>query len=450
MPARSMFAALLFITSGAAGVAACSGTSTKACDPTTCATGCCTLEGKCENGATVAACGKNAGTCSVCAGVQRCIDGACLIQGVGGGSGAGGGSAGGSATSGGGSAGGGASGGGSGGGGANPLEGNFVVVRVGPAPGGGALSNASAQVALEVRSIATGDLQRTIPLPSLAGTPTPFTLSGSATSEGVLNRTENGHFALAGYAAEPGVLSVSSSTTVGRVVARVSLDGGVDTSTRITDAYPGNNIRAAASIDGTGYWLAGAANTSAGVRYVAHGSTGATTNVFSEQENIRSVHLFGGQLFASTQLGAAPSETVSRVFAIGLGAPMSPTVATTALPGVSISNPNTFVLLDLDLGIEGFDTLYVSDTNNAVGVRKYLSNGATWVERPSLQVPLDTACLNVIARPTTPPLVLCAASNGVVYRWRDTGPLPDGGLPERAIVVAAPANTVFRGLAFER
>ena len=185
------------------------------------------------------------------------------------------------------------------------------------------------------------------------------------------------------------------------------------------------------------------------VRYVAHGSTGATSDVYGEQQNIRSAHLFGGQLFASTQLGAAPSETVSRVFAIGLGAPKSSTIATTALPGVSVSNPNTFVLLDMDLGVEGYDTLYVSDTNNAVGVRKYLSNGAVWVERASLGVPLDTACLNVIARAQTPPLVLCAASNGVVYRWRDT-PLADGGSPERSIVVAAPANTVFRGLAFER
>ncbi len=322
----------------------------------------------------------------------------------------------------------------------------FVVVRVGPAADGGTLSGASAPVQLEWRDLSTGAVLRTIALPSVdSSSQRAFVLSGTATSEGLLT-SSSGYWTLAGYASTPGISGISSAAGISRVVARVGEDGGVDTSTAVTDAYPGNNVRAAATSDGTRFWLAGTAATNAGVRSAAFGSMTTSTEVFSGVTNIRAVKVNDGQLYASTASDAGAG--VPRVFAVGQGLPTALTTMSTPLPGVSLVSAGDFALMDRD-ATPGIDTLYVVDTNG-VGVRRYTLTGGVWSQTSYLLTPGSIACVGVTARAATtgPATVLCSGTNGAIYRWEDEGTPPDGGLPASSAVITAPAGTAFRGLGF--
>jgi hypothetical protein len=119
----------------------CSPTS-KTCDATSCATGCCDASGVCQAGTTAAVCGAKGGSCSACNASQFCSLGSCQATGNGGGSSAGGapGSGGGSASSGGGNA----SGGGIAAGGGSGAAGG-VASGGGNAAGGGMASDGGVQ-----------------------------------------------------------------------------------------------------------------------------------------------------------------------------------------------------------------------------------------------------------------------------------------------------------------
>ncbi len=78
--------------------------------------------------------------------------------------------------------------------------------------------------------------------------------SGSATSEGLITRSADGHrIVLTGYDAALGTAGIAStaSATVNRVVGLVDGSGNVDTTTAVGDVLSGNNIRSAATVDGT-------------------------------------------------------------------------------------------------------------------------------------------------------------------------------------------------------
>src|SRR5262249_4348052 len=115
---------------------------------------------------------------------------------------------------------------------------DVVVVRVGAAGDMTTLSGTSASVFLE-RRMSDGSLgaggTNPIALPTAASAANqPFTLSGSATSEGAIAVSADGlYVTLAGYGTGTGTATVSttSSSTVNRVVARVDGAGDIDTST---------------------------------------------------------------------------------------------------------------------------------------------------------------------------------------------------------------------------
>ncbi len=101
---------------------------------------------------------------------------------------------------------------------------SVFVVRVGA--GAAALTVGSTAVFLDELKTSDGSLLRTIPLPVAAsGQNQPFSMTGTAVSEGALSTSSDGQYlVLAGYAAAPGAvaaLSTSTSAAVSRVVARV-------------------------------------------------------------------------------------------------------------------------------------------------------------------------------------------------------------------------------------
>lgn len=381
--------------------------------------------------------------------------------GTGGGGGAGG--SGGTAGGGGGSAG---SGGGTGAtGGSSPtLRGTLVVSRIGPAADGGPLSNAAASVALEVRPLPTGLVTQSYLLPTAAGGGNQaFTNSGTATSDGILQRSVDGRFfLLAGYSARPGTAAVVADPSP-RVIARVTVDGGVaDTSTTL-EAYTSNNMRAVASVDGTAYWTAGTGPTDAGiagVRYVTHGATDASVELFAALPNTRGVGIFGGQLYASTGTAipgaAAAAGVTTQLFSVGVGLPTAPTTAQ-GLPGMPDAGAllSNFALFDRVASEPGVDLAYVADQTQGVGIRKFVRMAGQWQEQVrfnrglALDGGTDGGCLHLAAAEMGSDVVLACSTNDPapnrVVGWVDLGGQALSS-PQGVTVCEAANGTVFRGV----
>jgi hypothetical protein len=322
------------------------------------------------------------------------------------------------------------------------------VVRVGT--GTGALSSAATAVFVEERAL-DGTLLGTIALPTAAaGNNLPFALSGSASSEGGMTLSADGHsLALAGYAAAPGTAGVASTTAaaVSRSAAVIDAAGNVDTSTTFgASAFSGNNVRGAVSADGSGVWAGGAGSANGGLWFAPLGGrTGV--QVVSSPNNFRWPEIAGGQLYASGSNGSFVN--VSRV---GTGLPTVGAQSIAPLPGMPTSgsaSPFAFVLLDRD-GVPGPETLYVADDRNAPtgGVQKWTLNGATWTLATTFNVtstPIGFRGLAGFVTGSTVTLVASSADNNnnrlVVF-------VDDGSATVTGTVIAtAASNTAFRGVA---
>jgi len=293
-----------------------------------------------------------------------------------------------------------------------------------------------------------GAFKGTVALPTAAaGANQPLTNSGSASSEGSLSLSGDGRFlVLAGYAAIPGTSGIAGTTTaaVRRVIGRIDAFGAIDTSSLLTTAFSGNNVRSAASADGTGFWAAGAGGGSGGIWFIPLGASGGL-QVVSSPNNFRCAEVIGGQLYASAANGSAFD-----VFAVGSGLP---TVGGTTVVGLTgntstAASPFAYQLFDLDPNVPGPDTLYVADDRAAAsggGVQKWALAGgkATLV-----------ATLNLPAAPIGFRGLTGFVANGQVTLVGTTADananrlvvIVDNGAPG-AVVAAAPTNTAFRGVA---
>ncbi|MEK7948955.1 SdiA-regulated domain-containing protein [Luteolibacter soli] len=259
--------------------------------------------------------------------------------------------------------------------------GNVVIYRAGT--GTGSLVNTGNPVFLDEYTPA-GALVQSIPMPTaVSGSDKRLVVSGTASSEGMITRSADGRYLLAtGYDAPiptTGVASTPAATT-NRVVARVDGSGIVSTSTALTDAPTGNNIRGAASNDGTSVWVSGGSN---GVRYAPTLATTTSTDLSSASlANSRVLSIFGGQLYASASSG---TNTFKGVSTVGTGLPTSTGQTVTRLPGLTDTlcpSSYAFFLADLDAGVSGVDTLYIADDTTTGGgrggVQKYSLVSGTW------------------------------------------------------------------------
>ena len=204
----------------------------------------------------------------------------------------------------------------------------FTVLRVGD--GEAAWTNAATAAFLQTLWVSDGSpVFPEVALPTAAsGANAACTFSGTATSEGQISRSDDGHYVVAAcYDAAPATSSVASSasSTVNRVVARMSAAGAVDTSTRLNAAFSGNNVRGAASVDGTSFYVSGNSASSGGVWWIPLGTTGGS-QILTTPSNTRSVHVQGGQLYVDS--GAS---NVNVVHSVGSGTPTTIGQVATAL-----------------------------------------------------------------------------------------------------------------------
>ncbi|WP_375436952.1 T9SS type A sorting domain-containing protein [uncultured Hymenobacter sp.] len=325
--------------------------------------------------------------------------------------------------------------------------GNYVVVRIGD--GSAALTSAATALYLAEYS-PTGTLVQQVPLPVASASPNlALTASGSATSDANLTRSADGRYLiLTGYNAPVGLSSVTNSAvaTTNRVVGRIAADGTVNTTTRISDAFDANNIRAAASADGSTFYAVGA---NGGVRYLPLGNTGPTTALSTgNPTNLRSINFFGGNLY----VGAAASGGYG-VLQVGTGAPTSAGQALTLLPGFpKDSGPSSFNFFCTDQSstVPGIDVVYVADDRTPTngGIQKWSLVGGTWTLNGTIAS--ATAALRGLTGKVTGSVVTLVASGaGGLYTINDNAGFNAAPttttLP--AALVTAPANTAFRGVA---
>jgi hypothetical protein len=320
--------------------------------------------------------------------------------------------------------------------------GNVVVVRVGS--GTAALTNSSTAVFLDEYT-AVGAFVQSIAMPTVqSGAHKPVTCSGTASSEGALTQSANGHYLLlAGYGIAPGGAGVASSvsSSVNRVVARIGLDEVVDSTTALIDAYSGNNIRAAASYSGHEFWTAGTATAAnnPSVRYVAGVGAATSLQLDAAITNVRRVDVWNTQLYCVTASGSAFG-----VCRVGTSLPTTSPQTTTLLPGFpTTSGPSPY-----DFFFANTTTLYVADdrTTGLGGIQKWVDIAGVWTLQYTLSPAGNVGCrgLSGIVAGGTTTLFATTTANTLVK-------FVDSGASATAQVLAtAPTNTVFRGARFVR
>lgn len=325
--------------------------------------------------------------------------------------------------------------------------GNLVVVRVGD--GSASLSSASTPAFLLEYTL-SGTLVQTIPLPtSASGNNRALTLSGTATSEGFLTLSVDGRYlTMMGYDAPPGVSSIAStaSSTYNRVVARIDMNGNIDTTTAFADAYSGSNPRSAVTTDGISIWMAGNAGSGLGstaaTRYTTYGSS-TSVQLHSTASNMRVVNIYNGQLYVSSSTSAGGG--LYGVATVGVGLPTSGDHTPVPLPGTWTSGTHSVY----DFWFKDPTTLYMADDGNAAnygGIQKWTFDGSTW----SLQYTLlnngssTTPCRGLAGYVNDEGYaVLFATTGGSLITVTDTG-----AGATATVIAAAPANTAFRGVEY--
>ncbi|GAA4032866.1 hypothetical protein GCM10022409_16440 [Hymenobacter glaciei] len=258
--------------------------------------------------------------------------------------------------------------------------GNIVVTRVGD--GSAALTNLATAVFLDEYTPA-GVLVQSIALPtSVTGNNRALTAGGTTTSELALTRTLDGrNLILTGYGTSPNstgttAVAATAAADVVRVVGLVGADGTVNTTTSLGSAFSAGNIRAAASQDGSSFYVVG---SNSGVQYVTFGGFNPT-QLTTAPANQRVINIAGGNLYVSS--GSSPYYGISMV---GTGLPTTAGQTATLLPGfpgaTTGSSPYGFYFADLSSSVPGIDVVYVADDRATAGggIQKWSLVSGTWV-----------------------------------------------------------------------
>lgn len=311
--------------------------------------------------------------------------------------------------------------------------GNIVVSRIGSGTG----SSNGAPLFLDEYT-PNGSLVQSIALPtSGSGANASLVVQGSATTEGYVTRSGDGAFlAVAGYAGSVGAtsstLSGASASSTNRVAALIDANGNIDTTTRLSSGS--GAIRSAVTQDGNRFWFTGAND---GVHTVPFGNAAgsASTIVNSAGTNLRVGGIFGSQLYFSTASGTPGIG----FWKVGNGLPTTSGNAVTQIIGTTNSHTSAFILLDLDAGVAGVDTAYVTIGSS---IAKYKSNGSTWTAAGSIAT--SASALGVTALVNGSSVTVFATTVANVLRATDTASGTLSG--SFSTLATAGSGQAFRGV----
>ncbi|KAI8807087.1 hypothetical protein BJ742DRAFT_343552 [Cladochytrium replicatum] len=236
----------------------------------------------------------------------------------------------------------------------------LAVLRVGD--GSSALNSASAPIFIDTYST-TGTLESSFAVPDL-------TLSGSATSEGALSLSADGQYiTFAGYRVAAGTANVASSaaSTVPRGIATLDRSSNYVLRAQLTGSFSGNNIRGAATVDGSKFYVVGV-NSGAGMLLVNPSSPTPTTTIVASPTNIRAVTIDQGHVLFSTGSGTAG------VYRVG-DKNTFPTTQTASTLLAAQGSPYGMALVSED-------TLFVAD--DSAGVVRFVKTDATFTKNQTI------------------------------------------------------------------
>jgi hypothetical protein len=312
--------------------------------------------------------------------------------------------------------------------------GNIVLYRVGD--GSAALGSGGTAVFLDEYTPA-GAFVQSVAMPS-TGASGRLVASGTATTEGFLSRSEDTRYLVVpGYDAALAA-TVTSSTTVPRVIGRVDGNGNLDASTSYVDTASAGNIRSATSVDGTRFWTSGSTQ---GARTIAFGATTATV-ISTTNTNTRQINVFNDQLYISS--GA--SATI-RMATIGTGLPITAGQTMAQLPGFPVGSTfNSFFIVRLDGGTVP-DTVYIADEGNNQ-IQKWSLSGGTWTQTGSVAVTTPRGLTASVSGTTVTLYVTSGGSGTPVLTVTDSTGF-NGTLSGTAttLIATAGANKAFRAVA---
>ena len=344
-----------------------------------------------------------------------------------------------------------------------PPAATFMVLRVVAGTNLGVA--VGAPIVLEQRSVDTGAVMNTIAMPTLASPVNgrAVMISGKATSEGWLTRSDDTHYLLvAGYNPPDATTKVVSTATVPRVVARVNAAGTVETAGVASTAFVTDNLRGAASTNGTDIWAFGdGSNKSGGAWYVSFNSNTDCTPATPPAS-------CGAQIFGNLSVPPAPSATrtclvhsatlyctsdktnFAGVFTVGPGnAPMAGPQPANILSGFTGAGQVPY-----QIAFAASDRFYLADAQAPPtgGIRRWTLQTGTWMSVDNFNTGTFGA-QGALAIPGTNSTIVLATTADVdsggsatmnhILKFVDTGT----GAPAATTLATAPDGSFFRGLA---
>ncbi len=313
--------------------------------------------------------------------------------------------------------------------------GNIVVLQSGD--GSAALTGNATAVFLKEYNPATANQASAVSSVTIPTSGTPrLTITGNGNTEGLMTlSTDSMYLVIAGYDAATGTASLTSSTsaTINRVIDTVSKLGLPGRAASTASGISGAGFRSAVKNTGDNYWGSGGAS---GTYYFGNAAT--PVSVQTTSTNNRGLLAANGNLYTSSGAGTNGIYKITG----------QPTVAGTATLMVSLGTSTQ----PLALAVNPSETIvYVADSRNVApgGIQRWDYASGTWTNTYNFS--LGTSAAN--------------GANGLVVDWSGANPviyatsgdasanrlikLVDNGMAATYTVLAtAPANTVFRGVAF--
>lgn len=332
-----------------------------------------------------------------------------------------------------------------------------VVVRAGELDGG-TLGPLAAQIFLDEYDVTSSAHVRTIALPTVeSGDHRAVVQTAAAVPvhEGAISRSADGHaVVVTGYPAfyaesvPPFVVMGPNISSRPRVVARVNADGGIDTTTLLSDSFAPTDIGGAA-LAGNDVWIAGSPGGPVGpvqhLRFrnsVGGGATGGN-DIIPPEQAYYALRVFAGRLYGSTREG--------KIVQIGSGGLPNVGPQTTTPLVEDATGAFEFELLDLD-ATPGADRLYVAvdgegaDAGAPGGIRRYDYNATElrWDLTATFTDGFSAGARGLAAHEEGASVVIVATTTegDKLVRLVDTG----AATATTTTIATAPAGVIYRGV----
>lgn len=261
-------------------------------------------------------------------------------------------------------------------------SGNLAIVRIGGTGGGAAASFVEEYTP-------GGTFVQSFALPTADnGAHQTCTMAGSATTnEGYLAlSTDSQYLTLA--CNDMNVGTTVATSTLNRVVARMDLNGAIDTTTSF-NLSSGWNARSAV-MDGNNIWVSGSANTKAMIHTTFGNSSG--TVISNTLGGSHVAKIYNGQLYDSVDSNTG---TPQGIFTMGSGLPTTIGQAATQLPGFPATN-NVFEIWDY--WFADANTIFLADARAVAsggGLQKWVFNGSSWTQQYVMNAGLGAGVFGV-------------------------------------------------------